>query len=305
MKIAFAGSPSFAVPALKMLYAEGEEICAVLTNPDKPVGRKQILTPTPVKACAEELGLKVFDFKRVREHAEELKSLGAECLITCAYGQILTQEILDIFPRGVWNLHASLLPKFRGASPVQAAILAGEEHTGITVMKTELELDSGDILLVKRCRVGDKTCGELSDELSALAAEAAEEAMALIKRGEVQLLMQDSAKVSFCKKITKADAKIDFSQIAPRICRGIRAFSPSPAAHCTLNGTPVNIYNAYVGAPSEGAVGEVVSLDKRGIGVKCLDGTLFITEMQFAGGKRLKSADIINGKKIKAGDKFD
>lgn len=305
MKIAFAGSPRFAVPALKMLHAEGEDIVGVLTNPDRPVGRKRILTPTPVKQCAVELGLKVYEFNKIREYADEVRALGAEALITCAYGQILTQEILDIFPKGVWNLHASLLPKFRGASPIQAAILAGEEYTGVTVMKTELELDSGDILLVKRCAVGEKTCGELTDELSSLAAEAAADTMVLLKGENIQLLMQDSAQATFCKKISKADAKIDFSQIAPQICRSIRAFSPSPAAYCNLNGEPVNIYNAFVGAPTEGAVGEVVSLDKRGIGVKCNDGTLYITEMQFAGGKRLKSADIVNGKKIKVGDKFD
>lgn len=304
MKIIFAGSPKFAVPAFLSL-AEKYGIAAVLTQPDKPLGRKQVLTPTPVKAAAIEKSVPVYSFDKVGNHIDEIKALGCDLMITCAYGQILPKTLLDIFPLGVWNLHASLLPKFRGASPVESAILAGESHTGITVMKTEVELDSGDMLLVKRCDVADKTCGELKEELSRLAAEAAIEAISYLQAGEPLLLMQDEAKVSFCKKIKKEDAKIDFSGIAPQICRVIKAYSPEPAAFCHLNGQVLNVFNAQVGGDEEGAVGEVIKADKHGIVVKCGQGSLILTSLQLAGGKRMSAADFVNGRKIKAGDILD
>ena len=304
MKIIFAGSPQFAVPAfLNVLEKYG--VAAVLTQPDKPLGRKQVLTPTPVKSAALERGVPVYAFDKVRNHVDEIKALGADLMITCAYGQILPKELLDIFPSGVWNLHASLLPKFRGASPVESAILAGESHTGITVMKTEAELDSGDMLLVKRCEIGDKTCGELKEELSALAAEAAIEAISYIEKGNLLLLMQDEAKVSFCKKIKKEDAKIDFNKIAPDICRVIKAYSPEPAAFCHLDGQVLNIFNAEVNKDENGAVGEVIKADKHGIVVKCGQGSLILTSLQLAGGKKMSAADFVNGRKIKVGDILD
>ncbi|MDE7440103.1 MAG: methionyl-tRNA formyltransferase [Clostridia bacterium] len=303
MKIVFAGSPEYAVPALKALH-ESYGIAAVITQPDKPVGRKKVLTPTPVKVEAEKLNLPVYDFVKIRNSVEEVKAIGADIMITCAYGQLLTQEVLDCFPMGVWNLHASLLPKFRGASPIQAAILAGETHTGITVMRTELALDSGDILLVKRCEIGDKNCAELSGVLSQLSAQAATEAVPLIEAGNAQLLMQDEAKVSFCKKIQKSDCKIDFNNSVEDICRLIRAMNPDPFAYCEQNGLILNILRATA-AEADGAVGEVVSADKHGIVVKCGKGAIRIEELQPAGGKVMKAADYVNGRKIKAGDKLD
>ena len=145
MKIIFAGSPEYAVPALKALH-ERYGVAAVITQPDKPVGRKKTLTPTAVKTAALALGLPVYDFEKIRNNVDGVRAIGADIMITCAYGQLLTQAVLDCFPEGVWNLHASLLPKFRGASPIQSAILAGETHTGVTVMRTELSLDTGGIL---------------------------------------------------------------------------------------------------------------------------------------------------------------
>ncbi len=303
MKIVFAGSPGYAVPALKALNS-AYGVAAVITQPDKPVGRKKTLTPTPVKAEAEKIGLPVYDFVKIRNSVDELKSVGADMMITCAYGQLLTQEVLDCFPMGVWNLHASLLPKFRGASPIQAAILAGETHTGVTVMKTELSLDTGDILLVKRCEIGDKNCAELSAVLSELSAEAAVEAVALIRRGNPQLLLQDETKASFCKKISKQDCKINFSDSAADICRLIRAMNPEPYAYCEQNGMILNILRATV-TEAQGAVGEVTSADKRGIVVKCGSGAICIGQLQPAGGKIMSAADYVNGRKIKAGDKLD
>lgn len=308
MKIIFAGSPEFAVPVLDGLIKRGKNVVAVLTRPDKPLGRKQILTPTPVKKYAIEAGLPTFDFN-VKEHADELKKTGADIMITCAYGAILTEEILKIFKGGVWNIHASLLPEFRGASPIQSAILAGKTHTGITVMKTERELDSGDVLLVKRCAIGGMTCGELSEKLSCLGAEAAVEAVELLERGQTQLLMQDECRATYCKKIKKEDGKIDFSRSPEHICRLIKAFSPAPAAFCNFAGNVLNVYNAEYEdnfpCADDAKSGEVIAADKRGIAVKCKGGIIIFTDLQLSGGKRMKAADFVNGRKIKAGDVLD
>lgn len=325
MKIVFAGSPAFAVPVLEKLLKSGKDVVAVITQPDKPAGRKQILTPTPVKAFALAHNLPVYDFKRIRDNADTVKMLNADIMITCAYGQILTEEILKIFKGGVWNIHASLLPKFRGASPIQSAILAGETHTGITVMKTELGVDTGDILLVKRCEIGNMTCGELTDKLSLLGAEAAVEAVEYLESGKTQLLMQDEVKATHCKKTRKSDAKIDFSRSPRDICRLIKAFSPAPAAFCNFAGSVLNVYNAEIAddnflrslgcARDDGGghyiidghkAGEVISADKRGIIAACGGGkdagAIKITDLQLAGGKRMTAADFVNGRKINAGD---
>lgn len=303
MKIVFAGSPEYAVPALEALH-EKFGVAAVITQPDKPVGRKKILTPTAVKARALSLGIEVYDFDKIRGHAEEVKNIGADIMVTCAYGQLLTRDILDSFPQGVWNLHASLLPEFRGASPIQSAILAGETHTGVTVMKTELSLDTGDILLVKRCEIADKNYAELSAELSALSAQAAVEAVELIASGQTQLLLQDEAKATLCKKITKADGKIEFSNSPEDICRLIRAYNPEPVAFCNFNGSVLNILKAE---PAEGfgETGAVICADKRGITVACGGGAIRIKELIPAGGKKMNASDFVNGRKIKAGDVLD
>ncbi|MDE6505158.1 MAG: methionyl-tRNA formyltransferase [Clostridia bacterium] len=301
MKIVFAGSPYFAVPALEALN-KAYGVAAVITQPDKPQGRKQTLTPTFVKSRAEELGIPVYDFEKIREHAAEVRALGADIMITCAYGQILTQEILDCFKGGVWNIHASLLPKYRGASPIQAAMLAGEKYTGITVMKTELSLDTGDMLCVERCEIGDLTYGLLCEKLSRLGAVAAVKAVELLKNGQPQLLIQDNSQATYCKKISKPQGKIDFSDSSADIRRLIKAFSPEPAAFCTFNGAPLNVFDADLAEENQGKAGEVLCADKRGITVKCGKGAILITELQPAGGKRMKASDFVNGRKIKAGD---
>lgn len=304
MKIVYAGSPQYAVAPLKALLDAGYGVVAVLTQPDKPVGRKRVLTPTPVKSFALLKGLPVYDFARVRDHVDELRKAGADVMITCAYGQILTDGILNAFPLGVYNLHASLLPSYRGASPIQSAILAGEEYTGVTVMKTELALDCGGILLVKRCRAAGKTCGELSDELSLLSAEAAVEAVRILGEGEPRLMLQDGSRATYCKKISKADAAVDFKKPAEQVANLINAMSPSPAAFANFGGGAVNLLKAEP-CGGEGECGTVLSADKSGIVIACGVGAVKVAKLQFAGGKPLSAADAVNGRKIKAGDKFD
>lgn len=304
MKIVYAGSPEYAVAPLRALLNAGKQVVAVITQPDKITGRKRLLTPTPVKSFALSRGIPVFDFVKIADHAEEIAAIGADLMITCAYGQILTQAVLSAFPLGVYNLHASLLPKFRGASPIQSAILAGEEYTGVTVMKTELSLDSGAILSVKRCAVGKATCGELSEKLSALSAEAAVEAVDILEKGNPSLLIQDEGLATYCKKIKKEDAAVDFSAISRRVANLINAMSPSPAAFANLNGAPVNLLKAE-GAEGSGEAGVVLSADKKGVVVACGDGAVNILTLQFSGGKPIAAADAVNGRKIKAGDRFD
>lgn len=307
MKIIFAGSPEYAVPSLRALVESGRNVVAVITQPDKPTGRKRVLTPTPVKAYAVERGIPVYEFTRIRDCADEVKAIGADVMFTCAYGQILSKEILLSFPMGVWNLHASLLPKYRGASPIQSAILAGETHTGVTVMHTELELDTGDILLVKRCETGDRTCGELSEELSRLSALAAVEAADLLESGNSQVLMQDETKSTYCRKIEKSDARINFAESAVKVKNLINAMSPQPLAYCSADGVQLNIFKAQIAEGEfQGRTGEVVAADKKnGIIVKCGEGAVRVLSAQFAGGKILQAADLINGRKIKAGDLLD
>lgn len=301
MKIVYAGSPEYAVAPLKALIEDGRQVVAVITQPDRPVGRKKVLTPTPVKAYALANGIPVLDSPRIRDCVQQVKALGGDIMLTCAYGQLLTQPVLDAFPMGVYNLHASLLPEFRGASPIQSAILAGKTHTGVTVMKTELALDCGGILLVKRMEIGGRTAGELSEVLSKLSAEAAVEALELLEGGHNQLLLQDEAKATYCKKISKSDARIDFSADGQTVANLINAMSPSPAAYCTLAGNCVNLLKAAY-CDGVGKAGEVLSADKKGIVIACGSGAVNVGLVQFAGGRPLTAADVANGRKIKAGD---
>ena len=306
MKIVYAGTPEYAVAPLKALVERGYDVVAVVTQEDVPVGRRGILTPPPVKRYARSCGIPVYQFKKIREHVRELRSLGADVMFTCAYGQILSREVLQSFSKGVWNAHASLLPEFRGASPVQSAILAGKRITGVTVMKTEEALDSGDILLVKRCKIEEgETAGELFEKLSALSAEALCEAADLIAAGDLNLLLQDEGAATYCKKIKKEDGRVDFSSPAPAVCALINAMSPAPAAFCIFRGAPVNLLRAFCAQDEAGVPGTVLRADKRGIVIKCGEGCIRVTEAQFAGGKRLSAADIVNGRKISAGDMLE
>lgn len=309
MKILYAGTPSFAVAPLKQLVEAGYPVVGVVTQTDKPQGRKGVITPSPVKAYATETGIPVYQYDKIRLHADEVKAIGADVMVTCAYGQILTQEILDAFPKGVWNIHASLLPRYRGAAPIQWCVLNGEEYTGITVMKTDIGLDTGDILLVKRLKIGEReTSGELAARLSSLGAEAIVEAMPLIERGAQDLLLQDSSQAFTVKKITREQAKLDFSRSAREIVNKVRGMNPEPIAYALLNGAPVNVFQAEICSESANEpFGTVVSdSPKKGLILSCGNGeTVKILEAQMPGGKRVKGSDLLNGRKITKGQRFD
>lgn len=310
MKIVFAGTPSFAVKPLERILEGGWEVVGVVVQPDKPQGRKGILTPCPVKVFASERGIPVFQPAKLREEILALKALGGDIMVTCAYGQILSLEALDSFPLGVWNIHASLLPAYRGASPIQSCVLAGERETGVTVMKTALGMDTGDMLLSLKTEIGaEETFGELSERLSLLGAEAIVKALPLIESGNYTLVKQDEEKAFAVKKIDKEQARIDFSLPAKKIVDLVRGMNPEPKAFAEIEGGKLNVYRAEIAArpaDTEGAkVGEILSdSPKQGFLVACGDGAVKLTEVQAAGGKRMKGSDFLSGRKVKKGQVF-
>lgn len=311
MKIVFAGTPDFAVLPLQKIIEGGFEVVGVITQADKPQGRKGVLTPPPVKTLALERGLPVIQPNKIREELPAVQALGGELLVTCAYGQILTQELLDLFPKGVWNIHAGLLPKYRGASPIQSCLLNGERETGVCVMKTELGLDCGDVLAVEKTQISEtETYGELSDRLSAIGGQLILKALKMLEEGEYTLTPQGETDVNVVRKIHKEQAKIDFSKPAKEIIDLVRAMNPAPVAYTAVDGNKLNVYRAERAAltEEESAVcalakyGEVLSeKPKRGLLVKCKDGAVKLTEVQTAGGKRMSGGDLLNGRKVQKG----
>lgn len=310
MKIVFAGTPEFAIEPLKAAIESGYEIAGVVTQEDKPQGRKGILTPSPVKAFALEKGLPVFQPKRLRDETEGLKALGGDVMITCAYGQILTESVLNLFPKGVWNIHAGLLPAYRGASPIQSCILNGETETGVCLMKTELGLDTGDILRCDKTPIGEaETSGELSARLSLIGANMLKEELPEIAGGDYSLVRQGEEGARVVKKIGKETAKIDFSLSAREIENLVRAMNPEPVAHSAVEGLKINVFKARkaVFERAENAVaGEILNdAPKRGLIVACGNGeAIELLEVQAAGGKRMKGSDFLNGRKVKKGQVF-
>ncbi len=314
MKIVFAGTPDFATLPLQNIIESGFEVVGVITQADKPQGRKGILTPPPVKTLALSYGLPVLQPEKIKTEIEAVRALGGDILITCAYGQILTQDVLDCFEKGVWNIHAGLLPFYRGASPIQSCILNGETETGVSIMKTELGLDCGDVLCVERTPITEtETYGELSDRLSKIGASLIVEALKLLESGDYTLTPQSEEGVCVVRKINKEQAKIDFNTCAKEILNLIRGMNPAPVAYTQLNGNVLNVYtaekavlNAEEEAYASTAVcGEVLSdSPKRGLLVKCKDGAVKLTQVQAAGGKRISGNDFINGRKAQKGQVF-
>lgn len=306
MKIIYAGAPAFSVVPLAALLDAGFEVAAVVTQPDKPTGRKAILTPTPLKSFALSRNIPVLDFAKIREHIGEISGVGADAMVTCAYGQILTQQVLDCFASGVYNIHTSLLPRWRGASPVQHAILSGDKETGVTVMRTDIGLDTGDILLREKTEITPlDTAASLSERLSQMGAKLIVEALRAVETGKAVFCKQPQEGVTLCKKIRKEECLVDFSKSAQDLSCLIRAMSPEPLAFSHLHGKLVNFYFAEaLEGNAEGVFGQVIRADKTGIYVLTGSGILKILELQLEGGKKLKAADFVNGRKISVGDVF-
>ncbi len=304
MRVVFLGTPDFSVKPLEAINSSKHQIVAVVTQPDRPVGRKAIITPCAVKLCAQNLGLPVYSYEKIRlEGVEDLKALNPDIMVTCAFGQILSQEILDIAKYGVINVHASLLPKYRGSAPIQYSIINGDKVTGVTVMQTSVGVDAGDILMQEELEIGDdETAGELFDRLSILGAKTIVDALDKIENGELKGVKQDESKATHVKMLSKKDGVIDFSKSALEIKNLIRGLNPWPIAFTFFEGKTLKVYSASVKEGS-GEIGTVISTEN-GIDVCCGKGIISFNEVQLEGSKRMSAKDFLLGHKIEKGYKF-
>ena len=304
MRIIYLGTPDFAVKPLLKLIENGYDVVAVVCNHDKPVGRKQVLTPPPVKVVALENNIPCYQYDKIRvEGVEDLKALKPDLMVTCAFGQILSQEILDIPRLGVINIHASLLPKYRGASPIHYAILNGESKTGITIMKTDIGIDTGDIIMQEEIDIPEKqTMGELFESLSVLGAELIIKALPSIIDETCVFTKQDDKIATLTKIIKKEMAKIDWNNNAKDIVNQIRAFNPAPVAFTTFENNPFKIYEAEV-CSLKGQVGKILKADKELV-IGCKDGSVALKVVQKAGGKPMNIADFLRGAKLNENGDF-
>ena len=306
MRIVFMGTPDFAVPSLQALIDAGHDVCAVYTQPDKPQGRKQILTAPPVKTLALEHDIPVFQPNTLKNEDEQarLRELAPEVIIVVAYGKLLPKAVLDIPPHGCINVHGSLLPRWRGAAPIQWAVIAGDEMAGVTTMQMAEGLDTGDMLLTYETKVGEKeTAGELFDRLAQSGAELLTQT--LVKLDEITPRPQDDAQSCYAHMLDKQMAVIDWNKSAHEIDCLIRGLNPWPIALTTLSGERLKVFAAEK-ANGRGEPGTVLEADpKKGLTVACGEGALRLTEIQLVGGKRMKVNDFLRGHAIEVGTKLN
>ena len=294
MKLIFAGTPEFAAQALAALIAAGHQLALVLTQPDRPSGRGMALRPSPVKTLALEHGIKVFQPPTLRDDAAQarLQAVGADAMIVAAYGLILPQAVLDLPRFGCINIHASLLPRWRGAAPIQRAILAGDAESGVCIMQMEAGLDTGPVLLSAALPIAaDETAGSLHDRLAELGAGLI---VAALEKLPLAPTPQADCGVTYAAKIEKSEAMLDWNQSAQQLARQVRAFNPFPGALATLGQLSVKVWRASAEA-GEGSPGTILAGDRAGILVACGEGALRLTELQKAGGKRLSAAQFLAG----------
>lgn len=307
MKLVFAGTPEFAVAALDALHAAGHEIAGVYTQPDRPAGRGRRLTASPVAQRAAALGLPVFKPERLRGEAEQaaLRALAPEAMVVVAYGLILPQAVLDIPPRGCLNIHASLLPRWRGAAPIARAIEAGDRETGVTIMRMDAGLDTGPMLLRESVPIGETTtAASLHEALAALGARLIVAALAGLEDGSVRETPQPAEGASYAKKLDKDEARVDWTQPAATVARRIRAFNPAPVAWSELDGERLRFFEAAALAGPAGAEpGRIVAADAQGITVAAGDGLVRLQRLQWPGGKPLSAAQAAAGRAL-AGRRF-
>ena len=299
MRIVFAGTPEFAAQHLQALLEAGREIIAVYTQPDRPAGRGQKLAPSPVKQLALQHGIAVYQPQTLRDPAAqaELAVLKPDLMVVVAYGLILPQVVLDTPRLGCINSHASLLPRWRGAAPIQRSIQAGDASSGVTVMQMEAGLDTGPMLLkVTTTITAEDTGGSLHDRLAALGSRAVVEAVSRLAAGELRGEVQDDSLATYAHKLNKDEARLDWSRPAVELERLVRAFNPWPLCHSTLNGETLKIHAAQLGEGS-GQPGSILAADKSGLTVACGEGALRLTRLQLPGGKPLAFADLYNSRR--------
>jgi methionyl-tRNA formyltransferase len=301
LRLVFAGTPEFALPSLAVCVASGADVVAVYTQPDRPAGRGRKLSPSPVKQAAFAAGIPV-------EQPVSLKAVGAQAtlaalrpdlLVVVAYGLILPPAVLELPAHGCWNVHASLLPRWRGAAPIQRAILAGDEATGVSLMQMDAGLDTGAVLLERSTPIhADDTGGSLHDRLAGLGAQVLAEALAALLAGKLPTARaQAGAGISYAHKLEKSEAELDWQQAAMTLERQVRAFDPWPVASTRIAGEPVRVWAAQALERSHTMTpGSVLAAGSEGIDLACGNGVLRITALQRPGGRRLSAADYLNGR---------
>ena len=304
MRILFMGTPDFAVASLKRLVEDGHEICGVFTQPDKPKNRGHKLTPSPVKEYALSQGLEVYQPLKMRdgEAFSVVEQLAPELIVVAAYGKILPEDILNFPKYGSINVHSSLLPKYRGAAPINWAILDGEEVTGVSIMYMAKELDAGDVILQKTTPIGPREDAlSLTTRLAELGAEALSETVAALRNGTAARTPQDGSKMTYASMLTKEMSPVDWTRSAHAISCQIRGLIPWPcAATNVISGEPIKLYAAEeTGADTSAQPGTIVAAGKAGIDIACGDGkVLRLTELQAQGGKRMTAAAYLLGHPI-------
>ena len=309
MKLIFAGTPDFAVPALAALIAAGHEVALVLTQPDRPAGRGMKLKASPVKLLAAQHGLPVLQPATLKDAAvqAQIAAVGADAMIVAAYGLIIPAAVLAMPRHGCYNIHASLLPRWRGAAPIQRAMLAGDAETGVTIMEVVPALDAGAMISRGAIPITARdTAQTLHDALADLGARLMVEAMARLEAtGRLPATPQDESQVTYAAKLDKAEAALDWTQEAAELSRRVRAFNPFPVAQTSLHDATCRIWMAQVAAGDwpQGEPGSVVGLDD-GIQVRCGDGVLTIEELQMPGGKRLSAREFLAGHALVVGVRF-
>ncbi|TCK04579.1 methionyl-tRNA formyltransferase [Phorcysia thermohydrogeniphila] len=306
LKVVFMGTPDFAVPSLNALKEAGYEVPLVITQPDRPAGRGKKLTPPPVKVLAEELGIPVYQPEKVkgnRELLETLRKINPDLIVVAAYGKILPDEILNLPKFGCINVHASLLPEYRGASPIQSVLLDGKEETGVTIMKISPELDAGDIISQRKVKIEKSDNAQtLHDKLAKVGAELLVETIPDYVSGKITPVPQDHSKATYCKPIKKEMGRIDWTLPAERIFNMVRAFTPWPSAYAEFKGRRVKITEAEP-VNLQGKPGEVVKADKELV-VATGEGALRIKRIRPEGRKEITGEEFIRGYRVKVGDMF-
>lgn len=310
MRVIFAGTPRFATLALEALLDASHEVVLVLTQPDRPAGRGLQSARSDVKRTALERGLALYQPQSLKspEALETLRAADADVMVVAAYGLILPLDVLNAFPNGCINIHASLLPRWRGAAPIQRALLAGDAQTGISIMRMDAGLDTGAVLTAVPIAIApDDTAGTLHDRLAELGARTIVDSLGKLVGGQLQPTPQDDTLATYAPKIGRAEAAVAWTNPAVVIERQVRAFDPVPGAHARFNGSPIKIWRASaVEGSVDASPGTVLSATREGVDVACGgNSTLRIRDLQRAGGKRLAALDFLRGHAIAAGDRIE
>lgn len=295
-KVVFMGTPEFSIPVLEMLI-ENTNVVLVVTQPDSYVGRKHELKYTPVKECALKHNIPVFQPEKVRKETDEILKCNPDIIITCAYGQMIPSVLLDTPKYKAVNVHASLLPKLRGGSPLHRCIIDGYSETGVTIMYMAPGMDDGDIITQKSIKIEDTdNVGTIHDKLSIIGRDLLLETLPSIFNGTNGRTRQDENEVTFAYNIKREEEKLDFNKTAREVFNHIRGMYPFPVSYTTLNGEIIKICESKIGAKTSGTVGEIISIYDNGIGVKCSDTEIIITKLKPSGKKEMMARDFINGR---------